>query len=56
MSLAWSQNQNAGGSGYWQLARRHDWAPTEHATTILSKNSPHTTAMEVVVNVQLLQG
>jgi len=28
---------------------RHDWAPTEHATIIFSRNCPHITAMKVVV-------
>ena len=35
---------------------RHDWAPTEHATIIFSKNCLHITAVEVVVSVQLFPG
>ena len=34
---------------------RHDWAPTEHATIIFSKNCPHITAVKVVVGVHLFQ-
>jgi len=34
---------------------RHDWAPTEHAKIIFSKNCPHITAVKVVVGVQLFQ-
>ena len=34
---------------------RCDWAPTEHATIIFSKNCPHITAVKVVVGVQLFQ-
>ena len=34
---------------------RHDWAPTEHATIIFSKNCPYITAVKVVVSVQLFQ-
>jgi len=40
----------------WQwilAASRHDWDPSEHATTILSKNRLHTAA---IVSIQLLQG
>ena len=46
-------NQNASGSGY--SGTRHDWAPTEHATIIFSKNCPYITAVKVVVGVQLSQ-
>jgi len=35
---------------------RHDWAPTEHTTTTLSKNRPHISAVKVVVSIQLLLG
>jgi len=34
----------------------HDWAPTENATIISSKNCPHITAVKVVVSVQVLPG
>jgi len=34
---------------------RHDWAPTEHAKIIFSKNCPHITAVKVVVGVELVQ-
>jgi len=40
----------------WVLpGMRHDWVPTEHVTTIFSKNFPHITAVKVVVGVQLFQ-
>jgi len=42
---------------HWKLTgMRHDWAPTEHATIILSKKCPQITAVKVAVSVQLFPG